>query len=265
VELRELGQIPGVEIEVSAEDFEFDAGSLAAIEKSNQTKLVVKTLTNWTLNEPAADANARRIHFHFLQNPVEILGSDHVTGVRTERTELIGDGSVRGTGQFTDWPVGAVYRAIGYFGSPLPEVPFDPVHGVIPNRGGRVVTTPDDEAAVVPRLYTTGWIKRGPVGLIGSTKSDAAETVANLLADFGSQRPAPNRDADVIVQLLKDRQVEFLDWDDFLRLDAYEMALGKSEGRERIKVVPRQEMIAISKGEVSPSSGAGVGESLIHW
>src|SRR5690625_2114679 len=101
---------------------------------------------------------SRRVHLHFLQRHATVIGMD----------------------EFHDWDVQAVYRAVGYFGSPLADLPFDEVAGVMPNVAGRVVT---QDGAPLPRVYTTGWIKRGPVGLIGSTKSDARETIGNIVAD----------------------------------------------------------------------------------
>src|SRR5690625_3589789 len=180
LELRELGQVPDVDVIVYPEDFDFDEGSEAAIRSTNQTKQVVKTLTDWTLKEPEDHTASRRVHLHVLHRPAEVLGDGKVTGLRTERTQLIGDGTVSGTGEYHDWDAQAVYRAVGYFGSPLADVPFDEVAGVIPNVAGRVVT---QDGAPLPRVYTTGWIKRGPVGLIGSTKSDARETIGSIIAE----------------------------------------------------------------------------------
>lgn len=249
LELRELGQVPGVDVIVYDEDFEFDEGSEEALTASNQTRQVVKTLTDWTLREPTGAP--RRVHLHFLHSPVQILGTDRVEGLRTERTELTGNGSVRGTGRFEEFDVQAVYRAVGYFGSPLPEVPFDAVHGVVPNNGGRVL---GEDGTALPRTYATGWIKRGPVGLIGSTKSDAAETVRNLLTEFeGGQRPAPNRDPDAIIGKLQAQGIPFTTWHGWELLDAYERQLGAAAGRERIKVVPREEMTDISRSELPTS------------
>jgi len=249
LELRELGEVRDVDMVVYPEDFEFDDGSLAAIESSNQTKQVVKTLTDWALVEPSTQHASRRVHLHFLNNPVEILGTDHVTGIRCEKMKLNGDGTSSGTGEFEEWPVEAVYRAIGYFGSPAADVPFDDKRGVIPNIGGRVI---DSTGTAIPRLYCTGWIKRGPVGLIGSTKSDAQETIKNLLSDFNSEngdaRPAPDRNTEDIKRLLTERNVPFVTWDDFRRLDNHEIALGAAAGRERIKVVPREEITNIALG-----------------
>jgi ferredoxin--NADP+ reductase len=185
---------------------------------------------------------------HFLHSPHEILGEDgKVTGVRMERTALQGDGTVKGTGEFLDYPVQAVYRAVGYYGSPIDGVPFDDARGTIANNAGRVV----DGDAVVPGLYTTGWIKRGPVGLIGHTKSDAAETIANLVADAPSlyentQATPTALSPDNLFQLLKERDVPVIEWKDWEVLDTHERALGEADGRERIKVVPRDEMTNIA-------------------
>jgi len=249
LELRELGHVPDVDVIVYPEDFDFDEGSNAAIHSSNQTKQVVKTLTDWTLKEPEDLHASRRIHLHFLHRPVEVLGRDgRVVGIRTERTALTGDGSAAGTGQLHDWPVQAVYRAVGYFGSPLAGLPFDEVAGVIPNREGRVA---GPDGAPIPGLYTTGWIKRGPVGLIGHTKSDASETVAHLREDAASLPKAADRSPTSIDELLAGRGVRVVGWAGWLRLDDHERALGEIQARERIKVVPRDEMVDVSLGTVS--------------
>ncbi len=148
LELRELGHVPDVDVLVDPEDFDFDEGSEQAIASSNQTRQVVKTLTDWTLKEGESTAS-RRIHLHFLHAPAEVLtdAGGHVSGLRTERTRLVGDGTVEGTGDFHDWDVQAVYRAVGYFGSPLPGVPFDALAGVIANHEGRVT---DPEGGSLP-------------------------------------------------------------------------------------------------------------------
>lgn len=250
LELRELGHVPDVDVIVYPEDFEFDEGSMAAIHSSNQTKQVVKTLTDWTLKDPEENTASRRIHLHFLHKPVEVLGEDgKVVGLRTERTALNGDGNVTGTGQTVDWPVEAVYRAVGYFGSPLVDIPFDDVAGVIPNREGRVV---DVDGEYLPGVYATGWIKRGPVGLIGHTKSDASETIRHLgedVAEAGeSFYSATERDPEAVLEFLRGRGVDVIDWKGWELLDAYERSLGEPQGRERVKLVPREDMVAISLG-----------------
>lgn len=251
LELRELGHLADVDVRVYPEDFEFDEASIAAIGASNQTKQVVKTLTDWTLADTSGQTASRRLHLHFLQSPVEVLDTDgdgKVDGLRTERMRLNGDGSVGGTGVFRDWPVQAVYRAVGYFGSPLPELPFDAAKGVIPNAEGRVL---DGTGEQLSGIYCTGWIKRGPVGLIGHTKSDASETIRNLVADANSAGfdPATQPDPDAILAFLAGRGVDVVPWSGWQLLDAHERALGEAVGRERIKVVSREEMLAITRGQ----------------
>ncbi len=119
----------------------------------------MKTLNAWVGKEPTGKIH--RLHLHFLESPVELLGETEVEGLRTEHMELTGDGSVRGTGEFTDWPVQAVYRAVGYRSTQLPDLPFDHANHVITNNAGRVLDLDGDQ---VPGVYVTGWIKRGPIG-----------------------------------------------------------------------------------------------------
>ena len=256
LELRELSHSRDVDIVLYEEDFDFDEASDLAIKSNNQVKIMVNTLSNWLVeqdDEAAHEPASRRLHLHFLHTPVEITGTDgHVSGIRFERNELDGTGNVRGTGEFTDYPVQAVYRAVGYLGSELPELAFDSHRGVIPNDGGRVL---DGDGQQVPGLYVTGWIKRGPVGLIGHTKGDALETIGCLLEDRSSlpiaERPGENE----IVDLLTSRGVEFTSWEGWNKLDAHEKHLGESYVpapgvdvvRERIKVVGRDEMVNISR------------------
>lgn len=256
LELRELGRVSDVDIVVSEEDFDFDAGSQKALKSSNQQRQVVKTLTSYASQDPEDQKASRRIHLHMFEAPVEIVADEdgNVEAFVTERTELVGDGNVRGTGEFTRWPVQAVYRAVGYYSSPIPGVPFDKVRGIVPNVGGRVV----EEAgahATIPGLYATGWIKRGPVGLIGSTKSDAQETIANLLADL-EEGVIGGTEGELVEELLRNRGVAFTDWHGWELLDAYEQELGTQWGelpsggiRERVKVISRDAMTKISRGE----------------
>ncbi|WP_300679680.1 FAD-dependent oxidoreductase [Nocardioides sp.] len=249
MELRELSHSPSVDVIVEEEGFQIDDAGQAEISGAKSVKLVVDTLLKYLEAEPTGAPH--KIVIHMMQNPVEILGEDgKVVAIRTERTEYQGDGSVKGTGEFVDTPVQAVYRAIGYLSSPVADVPFDDRKGVIPNAGGRVLSEVEGEQ--VPGVYVTGWIKRGPVGLIGHTKSDAKETVDHLLADLDSL-PAPEvTDPAGIVEHLTARGVEFTTEEGWGKLEEHERALGAAAStdeltRERVKVVPREEMIAISR------------------
>ncbi|MFI5706994.1 FAD-dependent oxidoreductase [Kribbella sp. NPDC051620] len=243
MELRELSHSPAVDVIVHPEGFEIDEASQQAINSNKGTRLMVDTLLKYLEAEPTGAEH--RIHIHLCQAPVEVLGTDRVEALRTERTELQGDGTVKGTGEYVETPVQAVYRAVGYLSSNLPGVPFDHQAGVIVNDRGRVL---DIDDVPLPGLYTTGWIKRGPIGLIGHTKSDAAETIASLLADLdGLPRPEVS-DPDAILAHLADRGATVVDADGWSRLDAHEQSLGQAEGRERIKVVPREDMLKASQG-----------------
>lgn len=254
LELRELAHSRDVDIVLYPEDFEFDAASEEAASSNNQIKTMVNTLTNWLVEEQDTGAS-RRLHLHFLQAPVEILPgegeqSGAVAGLRMERMELDGTGGVRGTGEMIDYPVQAVYRAIGYFGSPVPGVAFDERRGVIVNEAGRVL---DEAGNHVPGLYASGWIKRGPVGLIGHTKGDALETIGCMLEDEPDLWTAEVPDEQSVLDLLEQRGVEYTTWEGWLALDAHELSLGQQETtagpveRERVKVVAREEMTRISR------------------
>ncbi len=109
-----------------------------------------------------------------------------------------------------DYEVQAVYRAVGYFGSEIEGLPFDERRGVIVNEAGRVL---DDSGEHIPGTYATGWIKRGPVGLIGHTKGDALETVGCLLEDLHHLPVAENPDEQAVVELLESRGVEYTTWE----------------------------------------------------
>ncbi|MBS1673192.1 MAG: FAD-dependent oxidoreductase [Actinobacteria bacterium] len=244
IELRELGEVAGVDLVLDDADF---AGVDPAAAPSNQLKIMLRTLTAWRErpeNRGSATGNRRRLHLHFWHAPVEITGSGRVEGIRFERTAANADGSVSGTGEYRDYPVTAVYRAVGYFGSPIVDVPFDARRGVVPNEGGRVDG--------IPGLYATGWIKRGPVGLIGHTKSDATETIAHLIEDAAAGRLTDPVEPADILDLLAEREVEVTTWDGWLDLDAHERALGAGHEhvRERVKVVPREEQVEISRAGV---------------
>ncbi|WP_110336201.1 FAD-dependent oxidoreductase [Prauserella flavalba] len=243
MELRELDHSPHFEVVVDPEDIDFDEGSMAAIRGSKQVDMVVKTLQDWAIRDRVE--HPRRLHLHFFHSPVEVLGPDGtVTGLRTERTELTGDGSVRGTGTYHDWEVQAVYRAVGYLSSHLADVPFDHESGTVPHKSGRVLDIDENQ---LEGVYVTGWIKRGPVGLIGHTKGDATETVTSLLTDAPNLPSAPQRDPLAIEEYLTERGIAYTTWGGWLRLDAHERELGRLRGRERLKVVERDEMVRVSR------------------
>ena len=251
LELRELDHSPNVEVLVNPEDIEYDDGSVAAINSDNQTKLVVRELERYamrTADDPVGK-RPRKLFLHFFESPVEVLGEGRVEGLRTERTELLGDGGVKGTGVIRDWDVQAVYRCVGYRSTALAGLPWDDRGHVVPHDAGRVL----DDGVQVPGLYVNGWVKRGPVGLIGHTKGDAIETIGSLLEDLDRLPVASEPDPAAVVALLEERGVEYTTWEGWHLLDAYERSLGETYGpvgeqaRERVKVVEREVMIEVSR------------------
>jgi ferredoxin--NADP+ reductase len=244
LELRELGEMRDVDMIVYDEDFDYDQASRSAIESNKQVLVIDKVLTQWRARE--VGTASRRLHLHFYARPLEVIGNPEtgVTGFLYERTEPDGSGGVRGTGEIRRVDVQAVYRAVGYFGSPLPGIPFDKKHGVVPNHEGQVL---DKDNNIVSGVYATGWIKRGPVGLIGHTKSDAMETISHLVKDQASWWAPSDPSEESVEAMLRERGIEFTNLDGWHALDSHEIALGEPHGRARIKVVPRDEMVRISQ------------------
>ena len=248
LELRELDHSPNVEVIVNPEDIEYDDGSVAAINKDNQTKLVVRELERYAMRtaDQGLGTRPRKLFLHFFESPVEIVGDGKVEAFRTERTELTGDGGVRGTGVFRDWPVQAVYRCVGYRSTELVDLPWNSSDHVVPHTEGRVQDLDGDS---VPGLYVNGWVKRGPVGLIGHTKGDAIETVGSLLADLeaGTLPVAAEPDPAAVLEMLDARGLHYTTWEGWDLLDAHEISLGEPHGRPRIKVVDRETMVEVSR------------------
>ena len=234
------------------EDFDYDEASQAAIASNKQVMVIDRVLQSWRKRESVNNQGgtaSRRLHLHFWAKPVEVRTDDdgRAAALVYERTRPDGQGGVEGTGELREIPLQQLYRAVGYFGSPLPGVPFDKKHGVIPNHEGQVLRKDSNER--VPGVYATGWIKRGPVGLIGHTKSDAMETVSHLINDQGSWWQPADPSPEAIPALLAERGVAWTDLDGWHRLDEHEIALGAPHGRARIKVVDRDEMVRVSRAE----------------
>ncbi|MES2125004.1 MAG: FAD-dependent oxidoreductase [Gemmatimonadota bacterium] len=248
-ELRELGELEGVDVIVDPRDLELDpvsAEHLTSVEDRTAEKNL-EILRHWA--ERGDTGARRRIVFHFNTSPVELVGEHRVSGLRVVRNALEPDGfgSVRATAtdEFRTLPVGLVFRSVGYRGVALADVPFDAHRGVIPNASGRVVES-IDSATAIRGLYVCGWIKRGPQGVIGTNKSDAVETVDLLIADAvtgrlgeGTRSPTPVED------LLATRGVRATDWSDWQRLDREEQARGAPAGRPREKLTQVSEMLDV--------------------
>lgn len=228
VELRELVHTPG--LRVTIQEGVVDGISTDGLDR--RTKANLEVLREAGSHE-VPDAR-RTLHFLFWRRPVSVEGSveDGVQRLVLERTELDPNGRVVGTGEQETIPVQLLLRSIGYRSIALPEVPFDAGRGVIPNVEGRVV---DMTGAGQPREYVVGWIKRGPTGVIGTNKSDAAQTVRNLVADLLAvpDAPGPELDIDAVLATRTPRPTTMDDW---RAIDAAEIRRGARRGKPRSKV-----------------------------
>ncbi|WP_041832246.1 FAD-dependent oxidoreductase [Actinoplanes sp. N902-109] len=191
---------------------------------------VAARLRLWS--QRAATGADRRIHLMFWRRPVEIVGESRVEALLLE--------DVR-TGEVELLPVGAVFHAVGFRGEQVPGVPFDPVHATVPTTGGRVTGSPG--------LYAVGWARRGPSGVIGSTKVDAAQVARALLADLPELPHPPDPRPEAITELLTERGVRYVTWEQWKRLDEFEIARGQHQGRPRAKLQDRAGMLAVMHGD----------------
>ena len=188
-ELRELGELPGVEIVVHASEADVDAfdasgEGVALADADRRVRGNLVAISKWAQDgaaSPTSTGHSRRLIVRFWLRPVEILGTDRVTGLTLERTAIDASGAFGGTGQFETLDTQMVLRSVGYQSVPLPGVPFDSRAWVVPNAAGRVL---GPDGSPLPGEYVAGWLKRGPTGVIGTNKSDAAETVRCLLEDL---------------------------------------------------------------------------------
>ncbi|MFE9722884.1 FAD-dependent oxidoreductase [Streptomyces sp. NPDC005794] len=249
-ELRELGSLPRARIVVDGVELARDPAYTGAAEGPGAALPAVvrrnlDVLRGWAADPPpTALDRERRVRLRFFLRPVELLErAGRVAGVRFARTAPDGAGGVRDTGTYEDIEAQLVLRAVGYRGTPLPGLPFDPVHGTVPHRAGRV--TRDGTAS--PGEYVAGWIKRGPTGVIGSNRSCAKETVASLVEDAPQlvRREVP---ADPL-EALRAQGLHPVEWDGWLSIERAEAALGRSLGRGQVKIPDWSGLLDAARGD----------------
>ncbi len=249
-ELKELSELAEADLIIRPEEAALDDLSRAELEASDDRMLQrkVQMIQEFCARPPAG--KRRQLYLRFLVSPVELVddGTGRVGSLRLVRNRLVATASgtiaAEPTGEFETLPVGLVFRSVGYRGVPLPGVPFNERWGVILNQGGRVL----DEATnqPIPGMYTSGWIKRGPSGVIGTNKPDSLETVAAMIEDAAAGRTfapveSPLAAYPARIEAAGRRCVTFADW---CRIDAAEQALGAREGRQRAKFTSIAEMFA---------------------
>ncbi len=241
-ELQELRELAGADLVVDPADLELDPVSAATLE--DDTALARRNVE--VLREVIAaptTGKSMRVVLRFCVSPVAILGDGAVEAVEVVRNELVADESGRIRAVPTDEreviPCGIVLRSVGYRGTAVPGVPFDEGRATIRNEQGRVL---DDDGAPIPGLYCTGWIKRGPSGVIGTNKKDATETVELLLADAEAGLLPPRREGDIadVLAAMGVLPVSYAGWE---AIDAAERARGETQGRPRVKLCSWDELL----------------------
>ncbi|MHC1558496.1 FAD-dependent oxidoreductase [Actinomycetospora sp. C-140] len=241
-ELRELADIDDLGVVVDPE--QVPAGIADADTLAKGTRRNLEILRGFAEKGPDPDAR-HRMEFRFYRSPVEIRGDgkveEIVLGVNRLETDDGGRTRAVDTGERETIPTGLVLRAVGYRGLALPGVPFDEDTGTVPHTEGRIGEHSDEHR----HEYVVGWIKRGPTGIIGTNKKDAGETVRHLLADLAEQAPVDHPDD--VEDWLRDRCPDLVDQTGWEAIDAHERGRGEPDGRPRVKVVDRDEMIKLSR------------------
>ena len=251
-EVKELGLLPGADIEVRPEEAALDALSEAEVERADDRTLRKKLEIIQRLADMEPTGKARRLSIRFLVSPVELIGSEagEVVGMRLVRNvlEVSNSGRLRPkpTGDFEDLSVELVFRSVGYRGVAVPDLPFDEKLGTVPNEDGRVIRS---DGTSMPGVYVAGWIKRGPTGVIGTNKPDAAETVSRMREDVSQGNVFRPRDPsfDGLDDLVRSRRPDSVSYADWRRIDEMEVANGKPS-RPRVKFTSVDEMLNALKG-----------------
>jgi ferredoxin/flavodoxin---NADP+ reductase len=252
-ELRELGQLEGVDIRVDPHDLDLDPVSLRWLteEAGFTARKNVEFLREFSARPERTDAR-RRIQLRFLRSPVEIRGRERVEAIDLRRNELVlaGDGSLRA--QPVDDDVvetiecGIVLRSVGYRAVRLPDVPFDERYFVLPNTRGRVLA---HDGEPMPGVYAVGWIKRGPTGILGTNKRDAEETVRGLVEDLqaGALRQPTDAGHEEIDALLAERQPNLVTVEGWRAIDAHELERGRRGHRPRVKLASHEDLLGTAQ------------------
>jgi len=245
-ELRELGELGDCSTQCGDDGF--------LLSSADKTELAQKTNDNAakcfelfkSFGHIADTVAAKHIHFHFLLSPVEMVGNGRLETIRFVRNQLTGAPMEQVSipiGEMLDIDCGLCFRSIGYRGRPLSHIPFDDARGIIPNVAGRVV---DAQHTTVPGLYVSGWIKRGPSGIIGTNKADSYETVESLVHDLPDINSGSDTNVNDFVDMLEKRNVSFIDFDQWRMIDSAEQQMGQQCGKIREKIISIDQMLAIA-------------------
>jgi len=246
-ELQELTALEHCALVVCPRDLELNRASREALKDAehHNARHVLDILQRFA--GAGMDSATRQLHLWFYRIPVEIGGDDRVRHIVVERARLEGapgrQRPVR-TGERETIECGLVIRCIGYRGVPIPGVPFDDETGIIPNEEGRVI----HEGAPLSGIYVVGWIKHGPVGLIGNTRRESKHVVEKVVEDVPRLRPCPVRDTRALLALLRERGVQFVELEGWRSIDELERSRGKERKKPREKICSMEDLLDAAGG-----------------
>ncbi len=219
VELAELGRIRHCAAVVEPSDLELNTESATEIShpRGEENKKNVGILHSFARTVPSP--GDLRLRFRFLETPIRIDGKHRVQSLIVGKNSLTGPlfEQVAVTGpERRELPCGLVFRSVGYRGVALPGLRFDEGGGIIPNEKGRCL----DGSRRLPGLYVTGWIKRGPTGLIGNNRADSVETVDSIFEDVPKIVPVAKPGAAGLRDALGARGARIVSYAEWQMIDA---------------------------------------------
>ncbi len=249
-EVREMLELEQTVAMVNPAALKLDNASQRILDQTKHRDIVRNVEILQRMAQNTDHEKPRRLHFMFEYSPLELYeAKGAVCGIKLVKNKLVEteDGRIKAeaTDQFEELPVGLVFRSIGYKGVALPGVPFDEKNGIIPNHEGRVI---DLKTGIVhPREYVVGWAKRGPTGVIGTNKPDSLETARLLLKDYQAQKTetAEPLKPETVETWLKSKNIDFVTFAGWKKLDQFEMEEGARKGKPRQKITTIEAMLKI--------------------
>ncbi len=244
-ELKEFGELEDCNPVVDSSTLQLNEASQKELESpEGRTNVknfeVFKDFANRDLTK-----KNRSCFFRFLEGPIELMGTERLEGILLAKNSLSGDPfkqRAEKTGETVEQKCGILFRSIGYNGIPIEGVPFDEKEGIFPNDKGRLL----DNGSVVNGVYVTGWIKRGPSGIIGTNKPDSVETVNCLLEDIEKIDGEKSGNSG-IMKILSEKQTRAVNYDGWKKIDEAEVKRGEPKGKPREKFTRIEEMLDIIK------------------
>jgi ferredoxin--NADP+ reductase len=228
-----LGHLPGVDVIVEGDDL------VAGTDDDVETTFALNLLREYS--QRASSPGNKRIVFKFNATPIEFIGEGRVAGIRVAHSAGSGcDSGIANSDEVIETSL--VLRSIGYLGKAVEGLPFDSARGVVPNDKGKVI---DENGHAATGVYVTGWIKRGPHGVIGTNRTCAQQTIDRLWEDYDNGLLAPPAGERIaLTQLLEERGIVASDWTDWQRIDRAECEKGNEMSRPRLKFVDTAGMLA---------------------